>query len=66
MQVFKVNGMGCGSCVSKITRALLQDDGQAQVAVDLATGTVTVESSLTAAEIREQIEGLGFEVAPQA
>jgi P-type Cu+ transporter len=39
---FPVEGMVCGSCVGRITRALRQLPGVAQVKVDLNRATVTV------------------------
>ncbi len=38
-----VSGMGCGSCVSKITKAIQTLDQDARVEVDRAAGKVTVE-----------------------
>ncbi|CAN5619844.1 hypothetical protein BH11MYX1_BH11MYX1_27040 [soil metagenome] len=40
--ILTVAGMSCGSCVRKIERALVLE-GVANVAVDLAGGSVTVE-----------------------
>ena len=39
---FPVSGMTCGSCVSRITRALRRVDGVTRVAVDLRRETATV------------------------
>jgi copper chaperone len=36
MYTFKVNDMGCGSCVNKITQAIQNQDPEAKVVVDLA------------------------------
>jgi copper chaperone len=38
-----VSGMGCGSCVSVITKAIQTLDQDARVEVDRAAGKVTVE-----------------------
>ena len=60
MVVLKVTGMSCGGCVSKITRAIQALDQQARVEVDRATGRVTVETSESAASLRELVQRLGF------
>lgn len=56
----KVTGMGCGSCVSKITKAIQALDQDARVEVDRAAGKVTVESTESAEAIRELIQELGY------
>ncbi|HCL4059805.1 TPA: heavy-metal-associated domain-containing protein, partial [Pseudomonas aeruginosa] len=48
-----VSGMGCGSCISKITKAIQTLDQDARVEVDRAAGKVTVESTESAESIRE-------------
>ncbi|WP_273649747.1 heavy-metal-associated domain-containing protein [Pseudomonas aeruginosa] len=55
-----VSGMGCGSCVSKITKAIQTLDHDARVEVDRAAGKVTVESTESAESIRELIQELGY------
>ncbi|HEY9103124.1 heavy metal-associated domain-containing protein [Chitinimonas sp.] len=62
MQVYQVKGMGCGSCVGKITRALAALDDTATVTVDLAAGLVSVVSTVPPSEIQASIAALGFEV----
>ena len=46
MQVFNVQGMTCGHCVKAVTRAVQEQDAQAQVEVDLAAKEVRVHSAL--------------------
>ncbi|MFJ7908678.1 heavy-metal-associated domain-containing protein [Kitasatospora sp. NPDC096204] len=48
--VFQVKGMTCGHCVSSVTAELKKIDGVEDVAVDLATGRVTVGSTLPLAD----------------
>lgn len=60
MVVLQVTGMSCGGCVSKITRAIQALDQQARIEVDLATGRVVVETSESAASLRELVQRLGF------
>jgi len=56
----QVTGMGCGSCVSKITKAIQTLDQDARVEVNRAAGKVTVESTESAESIRELIQELGY------
>jgi len=63
MLTLQVSGIGCGSCVAKITQALQALDVVATVAVDISAGQVQVESNQPEAAIRAAIEALGFEVA---
>lgn len=64
MHELKVSGMGCGSCVAKITRAVQALDESACVSVDRAEGKVTVESRESVEEVCRVISALGFPVAP--
>ena len=60
MFVLDVAGIGCGSCVSKITKAIQSLDNEATVSVDRAAGQVSVESSESPEQIRKAVEALGF------
>ena len=60
MFILDVSGIGCGSCVGKITRAIQALDGNATVSVDRSTGKVSVESSESSEQIRKAVEALGF------
>ncbi len=60
MFVLEVSGMGCGSCVSKITKAIQAADGDAKVIVDRAAGTVSVDSSIEAERVGELVQALGY------
>lgn len=62
MQRFNVQGMTCGHCVKSVTQAIKNDDPAAEVQVDLASGVVQVESSLTAAQVSELIREEGYQV----
>ncbi|KJS53765.1 hypothetical protein VM98_23275 [Streptomyces rubellomurinus subsp. indigoferus] len=61
---FQVKGMTCGHCVTAVTAELKKIEGVTEVAVDLATGTVTVDSaaSLSDAEVGEAIDEAGYEL----
>ncbi|MEH6482536.1 MULTISPECIES: heavy-metal-associated domain-containing protein [Pseudomonas] len=60
MVTLQVAGMGCNSCVNKITRAVLALDQHAKVIIERAAGRVEVESDLQPESVRETIERLGF------
>jgi copper chaperone len=60
MYTFKVNGMGCGSCVNKITQAIQNQDHAAKVFVNLPNRVVTVESAEPETIILTIIQKLGF------
>ncbi|TWC43158.1 copper chaperone [Pseudomonas sp. SJZ079] len=62
MFVLEVSGMGCGSCVSKITRAIKADDAEASVSIDRPSGKVRVESTESPEHIGALIEALGYPV----
>lgn len=65
---FKVDGMTCQHCVAAITQAIRQLDGQAQVAAELASGRIRVDSSLPSAALLQAIaaEGYGASSWPDA
>jgi copper chaperone len=62
MHVLQVGEMSCGHCVGTVTRAIQQLDSTAQVNVDLATGTVRVQSSASLPQIVRAIEEAGYPV----
>ena len=59
-----VKGMTCDHCVRAVSDELSRLDGVAAVAVDLASGEVTVTSSapLADAAVRGAIDEAGYEV----
>jgi copper chaperone len=63
MLSLKVSGMTCGGCVNAITRAVQAQDPQATVQADLATQTVTLDTTLSAAQASQLITEAGFPVA---
>ena len=62
-QSFQVQGMSCGHCVGAVTQAVKSVDPQAEVKVDLASGTVEVQSQQDPAAIAKAIEEKGYRVA---
>jgi len=61
---YSVTGMTCNHCVSAVQSELGKVPGVASVAVDLASGRVTVSSEqpLEEAAVRAAIEEAGFEL----
>jgi copper ion binding protein len=64
-ETFKVTGMTCGHCVSSVTSEVSKLDGVTKVDVDLASGSVTVESDLPIdkAAIASAVDEAGFALA---
>ncbi|MGQ3052953.1 MAG: heavy-metal-associated domain-containing protein [Roseateles sp.] len=58
---FEVNDMTCGHCVSMITKAIKGADRDAQVAIDLASKRVDINSSAADAdELKAAILDAGY------
>jgi len=57
-----VIGMSCGNCVAHVERALRAVAGVEAVAIDLASGRVTVSGRATAAALTRAIEDAGYAV----
>ncbi|HEY0877067.1 MAG TPA: cation transporter [Zeimonas sp.] len=66
MTTFDVKGMTCGHCVKAVTSAVQGIDAQAKVDVDLARGTIRVESTLPPASVEQAIEEAGYEAKARA
>jgi copper ion binding protein len=64
-QTYRVNGMTCDHCVRAVSGEVGRIAGVRRVDVDLASGTVTVESDqpLTDDAVRAAVEEAGYEVA---
>ncbi len=65
---YTVTGMTCGHCVNAVTREVSSLAGVREVAVDLATGSVSVASDapLPEAQVRAAVEDAGYELAMQS
>ncbi|WP_369600375.1 heavy metal translocating P-type ATPase [Hahella sp. SMD15-11] len=61
---FSVQGMGCQSCVKKITDALKARPGVEEVSIDLEQKTMVVTGSLPAEEIAACVTELGYPTTP--
>lgn len=59
---FKVKGMTCGGCARGVTSALQRVDAKAVVNVDLASKTVSVNSTADVQQLKRAIEKAGFAV----
>jgi Cu+-exporting ATPase len=66
MLVFQVQGMSCGHCAGRVTESVRALDPHAQVVVDLASATVRVDSSASAARIMEVLGAAGYPAQAQA
>ena len=65
METLMVDGMTCGHCVAAVTKAIKADDPASIVRIDLANGTVVVESAQSRAALIKIIELAGYPVRPQ-
>jgi len=65
-QTFTVTGMSCDHCVRAVTEELAKLPGAQDVAVDLASGSLTVASAdgLDPAEVAAAVDEAGYQVAP--
>ena len=63
MLSLKVSGMTCGGCINAVTRAIQAEDPQATVQADLASQTVTLETTLSAVRASQLITDAGFPVS---
>ncbi|GAA2445486.1 heavy-metal-associated domain-containing protein [Actinomadura vinacea] len=61
---YTVSGMTCGHCVNSVKEEVGQVAGVSDVAVDLATGrlTVTSDTPLDEAQVRAAVEEAGYEL----
>ena len=62
---YTVTGMTCGHCVASVTEEVQEIPGVTDVAVDLASGSVTVTSadSLDDAAVKAAVEEAGYALA---
>ncbi len=59
-KTYKVTGMACDGCVRAVSKAIKAAAAQAEVAVDLQRGLVTVGGDVTEASVEQAIEDAGF------
>ena len=65
VETFTVKGMTCGHCVAAVTSEVSKLAGVTKVDIDLATGSVTVESNkpVEPSVFAAAVEEAGYEVA---
>lgn len=65
VETYTVKGMTCGHCVASVTSEVSKLDGVTKVDIDLATGSVTVESNhpVEPNVFAAAVEEAGYEVA---
>ena len=65
---YRVGGMDCASCATKIDTAVRRMPGVADVVVSVTAGTMCVQhdASSDLAAIQKKVAGLGYTVAPLA
>lgn len=63
---FKVENMSCEHCVRTLSRALKALDPQARVDVDLASGTLALESLISTETAIEVMAEAGYPAVPVA
>jgi copper chaperone len=61
---FTVTGMTCGHCEKAVTKALQQQDPQAQVLIQREENRVQVQSTKEREALRQAIVEQGYAVAP--
>ncbi|WP_043360219.1 heavy-metal-associated domain-containing protein [Belnapia sp. F-4-1] len=66
MLTLHVEGMSCGHCVRAVTEAIRTLDPKAEVAIDLATGTVRAETGAAPAAVTAAVEEEGYKVTAAA
>lgn len=60
MNEFNVQGMSCGGCASRVTKAVQAVDPSAQVRVDLARQIVSVESTVEREVLTSALTSAGY------
>lgn len=64
ISTYTVQGMTCGSCAAKVSKAVNQVAGVTGTDVDVATGTLTVAGpSVDESAIRNAITDAGYQVS---
>jgi copper chaperone len=58
-QVFHIEGMHCGGCVARVTRALKSIADDVQVTLDPPQATLEVPSALTAEAVQAAVSTAG-------
>ena len=65
MKKFKITGMSCAACSSRVERAVSALDGVKSCSVNLLTATMVVDSDLSDGEIVSAVVGAGYGASPE-
>jgi copper chaperone len=65
-QVFRIEGMHCGGCVNRVTKALKTIADEATVTLDPSQAVLSVESPLTLEAVRAAVAKVGDYVVEAA
>jgi copper chaperone len=60
MQLFKVEGVSCGHCVQSISQALTALAPALQMTLDITTGELRVDDSLSVTQVNTALAALGY------
>ena len=60
MLKLKVHDMTCGHCAGMVTKAVKSVDAGANIAVDLSSQTVSIETAADADRIKDAMEAAGY------
>jgi copper chaperone len=60
MYILKVEGMTCGGCASRVTKAIKAVDGNANVNVDLKSKTVRIDTATDAVTLASAVTAAGY------
>jgi len=66
MYELQVEGMSCGHCVSRVTKAVQAVDDSAKVDVDLKSRTVRINTSADLNKVTSAINEAGYPVTASA
>lgn len=66
MSIYRVDGMTCQGCANAVTNAIKAAAPKADVKVDLAAKTVTVDDALAADAVAQAVRDAGFTLAGKA
>ena len=58
---YKVEGMTCGGCAASVAKAIQRVSPELQVDVKLEGGRVTVRGDHEAEQVKQAVEGAGFD-----
>ncbi len=61
MEKYKVTGMSCAACVARVERAVKSLNGVDSCAVNLLTGTMSVDGAVQCDEIIRAVQGAGYD-----